>query len=230
MIGFTVGDIDRETEFFAKATAVRESLGFSHCGKRIRQDARRVQRQHAHRSHEAWASRSLSLPVIFRPDWTAHSVPSYSNDEWFEHMAIVVSDMDAAYKILQDAQCAADFRVSHHHPSIEYRGGWHQGDQVSRSGTSRSGIDLLSVQARVICPGRSRAISCFSGLDHTAMTVASTDKSVGFYRDLLGLRVGGSHVQHRKHAGSARQLVQRHVSRHGDDTGCGPAPRRIPRL
>jgi hypothetical protein len=29
-------------------------------------------------------------------------VPSYSNDEWFERMAIVVSDMDAAYKILKD--------------------------------------------------------------------------------------------------------------------------------
>lgn len=29
-------------------------------------------------------------------------VPSYSNDAWFEHMAIVVGDMDAAYKILQE--------------------------------------------------------------------------------------------------------------------------------
>jgi hypothetical protein len=29
-------------------------------------------------------------------------VPSYSNDAWFEHMAIVVSDIDAAYKILQE--------------------------------------------------------------------------------------------------------------------------------
>ena len=31
----------------------------------------------------------------------------------------------------------------------------------------------------------------FLGLSHTAMTVASTDKSVTFYRDLLGLEVGG---------------------------------------
>ena len=29
-------------------------------------------------------------------------MPSYSNDAWFQHMAIVVSDMDAAYKILQE--------------------------------------------------------------------------------------------------------------------------------
>src|SRR5439155_25998954 len=29
-------------------------------------------------------------------------VPSYSNDAWFEHMAIVVGDMDAAYKILRE--------------------------------------------------------------------------------------------------------------------------------
>jgi hypothetical protein len=29
-------------------------------------------------------------------------VPSYSNDRWFQHMAIVVRDMDAAYKILLD--------------------------------------------------------------------------------------------------------------------------------
>ena len=31
----------------------------------------------------------------------------------------------------------------------------------------------------------------FLGLDHTAMTVGSTDKGVAFYRDLLGFDVGG---------------------------------------
>jgi hypothetical protein len=32
MIGFTVGDLDRDG-ILRKSTAVRESLGFSHCGK-----------------------------------------------------------------------------------------------------------------------------------------------------------------------------------------------------
>jgi len=32
----------------------------------------------------------------------------------------------------------------------------------------------------------------FLGIDHTALTVGSTDKSVAFYRDVLGFQVGGS--------------------------------------
>ena len=54
--------------------------------------------------------------------------PSYSNDESFEHIAIVVSDIDAAYKILQETM-SADFRVSGHNPAIGSRGGPNQGDK-----------------------------------------------------------------------------------------------------
>src|SRR5262249_56718796 len=39
------------------------------------------------------------------PPPTGQNTPvwSNSNDAWFQHMAIVVGDMDAAYKILQDS-------------------------------------------------------------------------------------------------------------------------------
>jgi catechol 2,3-dioxygenase-like lactoylglutathione lyase family enzyme len=118
-------------------------------------------------------------------------VPSYSNDAWFEHMAIVVSDMEAAYHILQEnkvQQISAD-------PIT-----------IPESNPGAAGIKAIKfhdpeghpLELIYFPPGKGEPSwqqkltnRLFLGLDHTAMTVASTEKGVFFYRDLLGLHVGG---------------------------------------
>ena len=143
MIGFTVGDLDRETEFFEKVLQFEKVSDFRIVGSEY-DKMQGVFNANMRIVHLKLGEQIVELTsYVSPPNGRPIPVPSYSNDAWFEHVAIVVSDMDSAYKILQDAQCPADFRVSHHDPSVEFRGGRHQGHQVSRSGTSRSGVDLL---------------------------------------------------------------------------------------
>src|SRR5215472_14110227 len=80
-IGFTVGDIDREASFFADAL-----VGVFNANMRI------VQLK--------LGEQVIELTQYVSPP-TGRNIPvwSNSNDAWFQHMAIVVGDMDAAYKI-----------------------------------------------------------------------------------------------------------------------------------
>jgi catechol 2,3-dioxygenase-like lactoylglutathione lyase family enzyme len=116
-------------------------------------------------------------------------VPSYSNDQWFEHMAIVVRDMDAAYKILQDN----NVRQISAYPIT-----------IPPSNPGAAGIKALKfhdpehhdLELIYFPSGKGDASwhrpsnRLFLGLDHTAMTIAGTDAAVAFYRDLLGFKVG----------------------------------------
>lgn len=116
---------------------------------------------------------------------------SQSNDLWFQHLAIVVSDMDRAYAHLQsfpiepisiapqtippgnkDAAYirAFKFRDPDRHP-LELI--WFPADKGQQKWHQPS--DLL-----------------FLGIDHTAITVDSTEQSLQFYRDVLGMQVDGA--------------------------------------
>ena len=113
---------------------------------------------------------------------------SQSNDLWFQHMAIVVSDMDRAYAkvrsfpiddisvepqtIPPDNEASAGVRAfkfkdpDRHNleliwfPPDKGQDKWHQN------------TDRL-----------------FLGIDHSAIAVANTEQSLQFYRDLLGMQV-----------------------------------------
>src|SRR5262249_3626745 len=87
-------------DFLYQSPVLREGVRFSRRRQRIRQNGRRIQREHVHLK---LGEQIVELTqYISPPTGRPIPVPSYSNDEWFEHMAIVVRDMDAAYKILQE--------------------------------------------------------------------------------------------------------------------------------
>ncbi len=50
---------------------------------------------------------------------------------------------------------------------------------------------LRSLLVRVLRNGTKRPGKLFLGIDHTAIVISDTDASLGFYRDVLGLRVAG---------------------------------------
>src|SRR5260370_14624588 len=117
-------------------------------------------------------------------------VPSYSNDEWFEHMAIVVSDMDAAYKILQENNVQ---QISAYPITITQTNPGAAGIKAIKfHDPERHDLELLYFPPGKGDPSWQKPTNkLFLGLSHTAMTVGSTEKGVTFYRDLLGLDVGG---------------------------------------
>lgn len=127
------------------------------------------------------------------PDVRPIPAPSYSHDLWFQHIAIVVRDMEAAWAQLR----------KHHVRQISPRP-----VTIPMSNPAASGIravkfrdpdghnlELLSFPADKGSPVWKRSGSnLFMGIDHTAMTVRSTESSIKFYRDLLGLTVAGGTV------------------------------------
>jgi len=73
---------------------------------------------------------------------------------------------------------------------VEQRRGWYQSFLLPRSGRPCPRNHFFP--DRKGDPKWQRAgTNIFLGIDHTAIVVSDTDKSLAFYRDLLGLRVAG---------------------------------------
>jgi catechol 2,3-dioxygenase-like lactoylglutathione lyase family enzyme len=191
MIGFTVADLDRETEFFVKLLQFQKVADFRVVGSEYDR-MQGVFNANMRIVHLQLGEQIVELTsYVSPPTGRPIPVPSYSNDLWFEHVAIVVRDMDAAYKLLQDANVR---QISA------------QPITIPQSNSGAAGIKALKfrdpenhdLELIYFPPGKGNSFwqkptnRLFLGIDHTAMTVGSTDRSVAFYRDLLGLEVGGT--------------------------------------
>ncbi len=191
MMGFTVAHLHRETEFFEKVLQFQKVSDFRVVGTQYDR-MQGVFNVNMHIIHLKLGDQMIELTnYISPPTGRPIPVPSHSNDLWFEHMAIVVNDMDAAYKILQDA----DVRQISAYPVT-----------IPRSNPGAAGIKAIKfhdpehhdLELIYFPPGKGDpswqkpSNRLFLGIDHTAMTVGSTEKDLAFYRDLLGLQVGGS--------------------------------------
>jgi catechol 2,3-dioxygenase-like lactoylglutathione lyase family enzyme len=115
---------------------------------------------------------------------------SRSNDRWFQHIAIIVSDMDQAYTRLQR------FKVRHASPAPQL---------LPKTIPNAAGIrafyfkdpdghplEVLQFPADKGDPKwHGRTDRLFLGIDHTAIVVRDTKRSLAFYRDALGLHIAG---------------------------------------
>jgi len=117
-------------------------------------------------------------------------VDSRSNDRWFQHVAIIVSDMDRAYAILR----------AHH---VGYASTAPQ--RLPDWNPNAGGIEAFyfrdpddnHLEVLAFPPGKGQAKwqrkdAVFLGIDHTAIVIRDTPRSLAFYRDRLGLQVAGA--------------------------------------
>ena len=191
MIGFTVADVDREANFFVKVLQFEKVSDFRVVGSEY-DKMEGVFNANMRIVHLKLGEQIVELTqYVSPPNGRPIPVPSYSNDAWFEHMAIVVSDMAAAYKILQENNVQ---QISANAITIpESNPGAAGIKAIKFRDPEGHDLELIYFPAGKSDPAwrQPAANKLFLGLSHTAMTVASTDKSVTFYRDLLGLDVGG---------------------------------------
>jgi len=116
-----------------------------------------------------------------------------SNDLWFQHVAIVVSDIETAFRRL----------LRHNVALISPRP-----QTLPASIPAAAGISALYFRDPTGNPlevihypptkGQPRwqqeTDSLFLGIDHTALAVADTERSLAFYRDKLGFTVAGESI------------------------------------
>lgn len=122
---------------------------------------------------------------------------SRSNDRWFQHIAIVVSDMDKAYERL------LAHKVTHVSTAPQTLPDWNQDAGGIRAFYFRDPEEhVLEIiwfppgkgDPRWQRAGSETGAPLFLGIDHTAIVVSDSDRSLAFYRDHLGFKVaGGAH-------------------------------------
>jgi catechol 2,3-dioxygenase-like lactoylglutathione lyase family enzyme len=115
---------------------------------------------------------------------------SRSNDGWFQHLAIVVSDIDEAYARVLRAGAAPISTGPQLLPAWNPNAGGIRAVYVR----DPDGHPLELIQYP---PGKGEARwqdkeRLFLGIDHTAVAASDIERSIAFYRDRLGLRIAGT--------------------------------------
>jgi catechol 2,3-dioxygenase-like lactoylglutathione lyase family enzyme len=192
-VGLTVSDMGRSIEFyttvldFEKLTddevlgGAYEQLQGVFGGVRLRVVRLRLGQE------------ELQLTEYLAPRGRPAPVDSRSNDHWFQHVAIIVRDMDRAYARLRQ------FKVQHASTGPQLLPKTIPGAAGIRAFYFRDpdGHPLEVLQfprdkgdPKWHQPGN----KLFLGIDHTAIVVGDTRASLAFYRDGLGFRVAGESI------------------------------------
>ncbi|PZV12828.1 MAG: glyoxalase [Pseudanabaena sp.] len=193
-VGITVSDMDKAIQFYSEVLSFQkvsdvEVLGSEYerlqglFGVRLRVVKMRL------------GGEILELTEYLTPKGRPIPVDSRSNDRWFQHIAIAVSDMDKAYEILRK------FKVQHASTAPQ---------RIPDTNKAAAGIrafyfkDPDGHNLEIIYfpkgkgdpkwqenKGQENSQQVFLGIDHTAIVVSNTDASLKFYRDVLGLKLAG---------------------------------------
>ena len=131
----------------------------------------------------------IELVEYIAPEGRPVPVDSRSNDRWFQHVAIIVSDMASAYARLRA------HRVRHASSGPQRLPDWNP-DAGGIEAFYFKDPDGHPLEILAFPPGKGEArwqdkTKLFLGIDHTAIVVSDTERSLAFYRDVLGLRVAG---------------------------------------
>jgi catechol 2,3-dioxygenase-like lactoylglutathione lyase family enzyme len=133
---------------------------------------------------------SLDLMQYLAPEGRPVPVDSRSNDRWFQHIAIIVSDMDQAYARLRT------HNVRHASSGPQRLPDWNKNAGGIQAFYFKD-PDGHALEILAFPPDKGAARwhtatnRLFLGIDHTAIVVDDTAASLRFYRDGLGMTVAG---------------------------------------
>jgi len=188
-IGITVSDMDRSVEFYSKVLTFEKVSDVEVWGD----EYERLQGVFGLRMRVVrmrLGNELIELTEYLAPKGRPIPVDSRSNDRWFQHVAIIVSDMDRAYAWLRQ------HKVQHASTGPQRLPDWNKKASGIRAFYFRDpdghSLEVLHFPPDKGDPRWHRSTNrLFLGIDHTAIVVSDTDASLMFYRDVLGLKVVG---------------------------------------
>lgn len=188
-IGITVKNLDRSVQFYT------EVLGFKKINERELLGEKYEQLKNVFGLHIRMARLQLGDEYIELTDYLTsggRSIPEdqHSNDLFFQHIAIVVSNMEKAYR--QIKKYNIDFVST-------------EPQTLPKSIPAAEGIkafyfrdpDNHTLELIYFPPGKGQpkwqkdAGKLFLGIDHTAIGISNTENSHAFYADILGIERKG---------------------------------------
>jgi len=193
-VGMTVSNTDRSVEFFSKVLSFEQVSDVEVHGA----EYEKLQGVFGARTRVVrmkLGEEVIELTEYLAPEGRPIPSDSRSNDHWFQHIAVVVSDMDKAYQQLRV------HKVRHASTGPQ---------TIPASNKAAAGIrafyfkdpDGHNLEVIYFPPGKGdprwqqKKDKLFLGIDHTAIVVSSTQNSLKFYRDLLGLKLAGESLNH----------------------------------
>jgi catechol 2,3-dioxygenase-like lactoylglutathione lyase family enzyme len=196
-IVLSVANLDRELAFYTNTLRFR-LIGEDHAGGAELEKLTGLPGAHTRTATLQLGDELIQLTQFVTPAGRPIPSDSRSFDHWFQHIAIVVSDMDRAYERLRAA------RVKHVSTAPQTLPAWNPDAGGIKAFYFRDPEDHV-LEVIWFPPGKgdpkwqraghagseTGAPELFLGIDHTAIVVSDTDRSLAFYRDQLGLRVAG---------------------------------------
>jgi catechol 2,3-dioxygenase-like lactoylglutathione lyase family enzyme len=193
-VGMTVHDMDRSLAFYTGVLPFRKEFDVEVAGRAFEQ------------LHGVFGARArvvglrlgderLELTEYLAPKGRPMPADTRGNDRWFQHVAIVVRDMRAAYARLREHD------VAHASSGPQRLPDWNPGAGGIEAFYFRD-PDGHFLELLQFPPGKGDAkwhragAPLFLGVDHTAIVVDDTEAALAFYRDTLGLRVAGAGENH----------------------------------
>jgi catechol 2,3-dioxygenase-like lactoylglutathione lyase family enzyme len=132
----------------------------------------------------------LELTEYLIPKGKPIPVNSRSNDRSFQHIAIVVSDMDKAYQHLRKHKVQHVSTAPQRLP--EYLTAAAGIEAFYFRDPDGHNLEIIHFPSGKGDPRwQNPTDKLFLGIDHTAIAIANTPASLGFYQDLLGLQLKG---------------------------------------
>ncbi|MBE9076086.1 VOC family protein [Romeria aff. gracilis LEGE 07310] len=182
-IGLTVSDADRAIDYFTGAFTFKVDSDitvsgeeadylFGVFGSKVRLVTLRLGQE------------QIRLMQFLSPAGQPAPTDTQSNDLWFQHFAMIVTDMDKAFQRLQDYPYEAISTEPQTLPG---------GIQAFKfRDFDGHGLELLLFPEGI---GSDRwhqpTDDLFLGIDHSAISISSTQQSLAFYKDILGFELAG---------------------------------------
>ncbi|HEX8878953.1 MAG TPA: VOC family protein [Candidatus Acidoferrum sp.] len=188
-VDITVSDMDRAVDFYSRVLDFKKVRDTEVAGEAyenlegvfgVRMRVVRLQ----------LGDEFIELTEYLAPKGRSIAAGARSNDRSFQHIAIVVSDMDKAYAWLRQN------KVEHASSGPQRLPDWNRNASGIKAFYFKD-PDGHPLEILQFPPDKGAekwhrpSAKLFLGIDHTAIVVGDTEASLRFYRDLLGMRIAG---------------------------------------
>jgi catechol 2,3-dioxygenase-like lactoylglutathione lyase family enzyme len=206
-VGITVSNLQQSVQFYENVLNFKQTATYElnkNVAKslfRVKSPVKVVRLQLGSETIELMEFQTKGRPIP--PD-------SKSNDLWFQHVAIVVRDMEMAYQQLRQAKVqfvsTAPQTLPDYLPAAAGISAFYFRDPDGHN------LEIIHYP-----PGKGNdkwqkpSDHLYLGIDHTAIGIEDTDRSFAFYQDLLGLKVAGNSVNYGSEQEHLNQVFGAHL-------------------
>lgn len=188
-VALTVSNLDHSVAFFRDVLTFELETTYEYAGEE-HERLEGVFGLRARTSIMRLGQERVALTESLAPEGRPMPVDSRSNDRWFQHIAIVVSDMDRAYARLREHNVrhasSGPQRLPDWNPNAGGITAFYFKDPDGHA------LEVIWFPPEKGDPRwHAGGGGLFLGIDHTAIVVQDTESSLAFYRDTLGMRVAG---------------------------------------